>query len=79
MIEKKVKHMAKDAMVIGVTGIGLGVGASAMGAAGAGAGSIAAVGKFGSGLGKVGGIVAAGHVVNILGSTTKKISKKMRY
>ena len=63
--------MAKDAMVIGVTGIGLGV------ASGLGGG--AAVGAMASGVGKVGGVVMASHAISILDSTAKKVGKKTKW
>ena len=71
MIQKKVKNMAKDAMIIGVTGIGLGV------VSGLGGG--AAVGKMAGGLGTVGGVVMASHTIDILDSSVKKISKKTKW
>ena len=71
MISKHVKRIGKDAMTLGVTGIGLGV------ASGLGGG--AAVGKVASGLGTVGGLVMVGHGMNILKEAIPKKKKSGYY
>ena len=72
MIRKRVKHMAKDALIIGATGVGLG----AMGLAAGEMGTAApAIGTLGSGLGKVGGLVMVGHGIGILSDVVPKKKK----
>ena len=60
--------MYKDAMTIGITGVGL----SAM----SGLDNTGSIGKLGKGLGTVGSVVMMGHTVGILNDTLKKVKKK---
>jgi len=73
MLKKRVKHMAKDAMTIGVTGVGLG----AMGLAAGESDYPTGLGKLGKGLGTAGSIVMVGHGIKILNDVVPK--KKKRY
>ena len=74
MIRKRVKHMAKDALVIGATGVGLGAMSTVAGEMGTAA---PVLGTLGSGLGKVGGLVMVGHGMKILHDVVPK--KKGRW
>ena len=69
MIRKRVKNMAKDAMTLGVAGVGLGV----MG--GISSSAAPAIGVLGSGLGKVGGLVMVGHGIGMLKEVVPKKKK----
>jgi len=72
MIKKRVKHMAKDALTLGVTGVGLG----AMGLAAGESDYPTGLSQLGKGLGKVGGMVMVGHGMKILHDVVPK--KKRR-
>jgi len=67
-MKNKVKKMAKDAMTIGVTGVGLG----AMGLAAGESDYPTGLGTLGKGVGKVGGIVMVGHGMKILSNIVPK-------
>jgi len=69
-MKNQVKKMAKDAMGLGVAGIGLGV----MG--GVSSSAAPAIGVLGSGLGKVGGLVMVGHGMKILQDVVPKKKKR---
>lgn len=70
MIRKRVKHMARDVMTLGVAGVGLGVMGGVSGSA------APAIGVLGSGLGKVGGLVMVGHGMGILQDVVPKKKRK---
>lgn len=70
MIKKRVKHIARDAMTLGVAGVGLGVMGGISGSA------APAIGVLGSGLGKVGGLVMIGHGMRILQDVVPKKKKR---
>ena len=71
-MKKKVKAMAKDALVIGATGVGLGM----LGSLGGGEGANAAIGKLGTGLGTAGSVVMMGHTVGFMEDAFPKKKKK---
>jgi len=68
-MKQRVKAFAKDAMGIGIAGIGL--------SAVSGLGGGAAVGKLSGSLGTIGGIAATGHIMGMLSDIAPK--KKKRY
>lgn len=70
MIRTRVKHMARDAMTIGVVGVGLGV----MG--GVSPTAAPAIGVLGSGLGTVGKLAMVGHGIGMLQEVVPKKKKK---
>jgi len=70
-MKKKVKNLAKDALTLGVTGVGLGVLGSLD--------STGSVGKIGKGVGTVGGIVVLSHGIGILNEAMPKKKKHWRY
>lgn len=78
VIKKKVKHMARDAMTVGITGVGLGVMGGAAGMAGSSAGA-GAIGKMGKGLGIAGSAMMMGHTIGILNDTLPKKKKGRRF
>ena len=69
MIRKKVKHMAKDALTLGATGVGLGVMGGVSGSA------APAIGTLGRGLGTAGGLVMVGHGLGMLKEVVPKKKK----
>lgn len=74
-MKKRVKRMAKDTMVVGMTGVGLGVMGSVCSDSCYGA---TAIGKLGTGLGTAGSAMMMGHTLGFLQDTMPK-KKKRRY
>ena len=75
-MQKRIKAIGRDAMVLTGTGIGLGVGASVLTGVGAGTGAVTAIsGK----LPAVGGIMVAGHVMGMVSDINKPLKKQRRY
>ena len=70
MIQKRVKNMAKDALILGATGVGLGVMGGISGSA------APAIGVLGKGLGTAGGLVMVSHGMGIL---SEAVPKKKRH
>jgi len=70
-MKNRVKKMARDAMTLGVAGVGLGV----MG--GVSSSAAPAIGVLGKGLGRVGGLVMVGHGMKIISDIVPK-KKKFR-
>jgi len=71
MLKKRVKHMARDALTLGVAGVGLGVMGGISGSA------APAIGTLGKGLGTAGGLVMVGHGLGMLQEVVPK--KKGRF
>ena len=69
MLKKRVKHMARDALTLGVAGVGLGVMGGVSGSA------APAIGVLGKGLGTAGGLVMVGHGIGILSDVAPKKKK----
>ena len=67
MMKKRVKHMARDAMYIGVAGVGLGAMAGVSGSA------APAIGVLGSGLGTAGSLVMVSHGIGMLSEAAPKM------
>jgi len=67
-MKNQVKKMSKDALALGVAGVGLGV----MG----GVGGASSIGVLGKGLGTAGSLVMVGHGMKILQDVVPKKKKK---
>ena len=69
-MKKRVKHMARDALTLGVAGVGLGVMGGVSGSA------APAIGTLSSGLGTAGSLVMVGHGIGMLQEIVPKKKRK---
>jgi len=74
MMNKHIKNLSKDAMHIGVAGIGLSLGAGIAGSAGS-TGAVTALGTMGKGLGTIGSISVMSHTLGFLQDSLPKKKK----